>query len=151
MFAWVRLVNDVWWPGVIADTEASTLCMHMPNLRIMKLNGKVDSNIPIDISHKDSVHLCAQTEIMSAKEDFFVLHQDQVLPEDLCFNQSIFSLAIKELGVQLGLKTEETETPQQLVKATKRTSAIPWDNYFMAVAFLSAYVMCACIHGCDIH
>lgn len=146
MFAWVRLVNGVWWPGVI-DPE-DPMFMQMPNLRIIKLNQikNQQMRIPIDLSQEDSVNLCTQTE-MSAKEVFFSLHShNQVLPDDQCFSEADFSQAVKELSAQLGLKpeamaeTQETETPQQLVKTTKRTTAISWDNYFMAVAFLSAYV-----------
>jgi hypothetical protein len=158
MFAWIRLMNGVWWPGCIADTEktddSSSLYVHMPHLKMMKLNGK--ATIPIDISQTDSVDVCRTTE-MSGITEFLHLHQDQVLPED---QSAVFSLAVEELAVQLGLKTvtvtekketktktyTETEkvmetvahTAQQLVKTSKRTSAISWDNYFMAVAFLSA-------------
>lgn len=137
MLAWVRLVSGLWWPGEVPDTssEASSTSVHMPNLRIMKLFQK--EMIPIDISQEETVHLLSQTGV-SEVDVFFHLHHEQVVPVD---QSEAFSLAVRELGTHLGLKKDkEVETPQQLVKTTKRTSAISWDNYFMAVAFLSAYV-----------
>jgi hypothetical protein len=145
MFAWVYLANGLWWPGCIQDAQSkASVFVHMPNLRIIKLNSLPESMIPIDISQEDSVHLLQESAAMTSKENFFHMHQDQQIPEG---QSATFSCAVQELAAQLGVVAEtpaeetlaaETETPLQLAKTTKRTTAIPWDNYFMAVAFLSA-------------
>jgi hypothetical protein len=156
MLAWVCLANGLWWPGVFLESETKdSMFVHVPNLKIIKLNDK--EMIPIDISQEDTVTILTASD-KADKEAFFHLHLNQAIPDD---QGPVFARAVEELAAQLGLEKSATtattaatttttavvagkvtgdETHIQSVKTTKRTTAIPWDDYFMAVAFLSAYV-----------
>lgn len=141
MSVWVRLDTGLWWPGCISDTPSTFV--HMSHLRIVNLN-ELES-IPVDISDEGSVVTIQSTENIDAKEKFLQLHCDQNVPDHLVLS---FSLAMESLAKKLQVcipastqkkdSIEEAVVPSQLMKTTKRTSAISWDNYFMAVAFLSA-------------
>ena len=138
MFAWVRLANDLWWPGCVLEAETDAAFTHLPALKIMQLYGR--GIIPIDTSREESVTLWTG----SNSEDvtiFLGLHENQDISEELCVD---FQHAMKEVASQMSaiaatvMAADGASQQVTLVKTTKRETAIPWDNYFMAVAFLSA-------------
>lgn len=64
------------------------------------------------------------------------------IPPDLAPS---YSSAVRELAVLLGEAVKDSDAVKEedkshsvIVKSSKRLTAISWDNYFMAVAFLSA-------------
>jgi hypothetical protein len=96
--------------------------------------------IPIDTSREESVTLWTGSNIEDVKI-FLGLHENQDISEELCVD---FQHAMKEVASQMSaiaatvVAADGASQQVTLVKTTKRETAIPWDNYFMAVAFLSA-------------
>ena len=137
MIAWIHLTSGLWWPGIVTDTTDDMLSQS-PNLRIAKLFDK--EIIAVDISQEECFQSYGESDSFDDIEAFITLHRDQVTPE----NQSeSFMKAVKELSGQLeiyanGIKKAAETSQNQVTRTTKRLSAISWDSYFMAVAFLSA-------------
>ena len=121
----VRLDCGLWWPAVLTAPKFEKFKYSESNARIARLMG-VDETVTIDPSASDSViH-------PNEKIEFLDFHKNQDVPISY---QIEFHNAMTELEVIL----EPSESAVSISTSTqKRSDAIIWDDYFLAVAFLSA-------------
>jgi hypothetical protein len=133
---WVLLESELWWPGQLpsAGDKPSLLKGRAPShFQIVTLFG-TEERIIVDLTRTDEI----QVNHPQTTTNFFTLYSDQALPEPLRVQ---YSLAIEQftrfappLPPPPGPDTNSLMSKPSL----KRKDALTWDDYFIAVAFLSA-------------
>lgn len=128
---WVRMTNNVWWPAHsiseqrrddFAHASARISFVSIVHLRI---------EVAVDAHDMESVrHVEADTA------EFHYLCYSQVVPVHL---RDKFEQCISALLSNLNATGASAAVPVALpASASKRLDVISWDDYFMAVAFLSS-------------
>jgi deoxycytidylate deaminase len=136
---WVLLENDLWWPGFLPTRERNeVLNSRQPShLQIVTLFG-TEERVIVDLTRTEEIQVNTPSH---TKSNFFTLYLGQNIPECL---QGKFSLALEQFNSCAPLPDTtdpaDSTSSNSLVQnpSLKRIDALTWEDYFIAVAFLSA-------------
>lgn len=130
---WILLDNEIWWPGILENERNTFLNGKTPSsFRIVSLFGTKE-RIIVDLSRSENI-----LQNTNCMESFYTAYTEQIIPENLYPH---FLEAVKELNEYRPKENDESlSTPSDLslTRSLKRKDALTWDDYFIAVAFLSA-------------
>jgi hypothetical protein len=144
--AWILLENDIWWPGLLPDENKSLLNGRVSSsFRIVSLFG-TDERVIVDLSMTSDI-IRHNSHIDS---NFFTLFSEQCVSDQF---REKFSFALEEFNKYAAASKNDFQPPpdeksngnnslqNDLVltnQSLKRKDVLTWDDYFIAVAFLSA-------------
>lgn len=155
-FAWVLLEGDVWWPSIVKNPTNKYLNRkRQSNCRIVQLLGTNETIAVKNNLQEQEIILLSSFSSSSQTIDFLDLHRVQEIPAELKEFFEMALVSLNELVTQNfeGKETERKESnvdlnetnseivvspPSNQQLSTKRKDALTWDDYFIAVAFLSA-------------
>lgn len=137
---WVLLENNIWWPGIVENQRNPILNGRaLSSLRIVSLFGTKE-RIIVDLSNSEGIlQYNSSTEL-----DFFSAYTEQSIPDELrlifveavdSFNE--YAPKVDSLS-QISPHPPNSNSSMTVSKSLKRKDALTWDDYFIAVAFLSA-------------
>jgi hypothetical protein len=140
--AWILLDNDIWWPGQLQNEKNLVLNGRTPSLfRIVLLFGTAERVI---------VDLSISSEIIqynsNIESNFFTLYAEQNVNDEF---REKFALALQEFKKYVPSESRNPSTHIEPIDSSlnnlsvtnqslKRKDVLTWDDYFIAVAFLSA-------------